>query len=420
MHICKGVFLFLYPHFNDIKLANMELKDKKILIGITASIAAYKIPILVRLLKKEGADVQIVMTESAHSFVTPLTLATLSGRPVYTEPFNPKDGSWNSHVEMGQWADLMLMAPLSASTLSKMANGLSDNLLTTTYLSAKCPVFFAPAMDLDMFAHPTTKLNIEKLLSYGNTMIEAQTGELASGLCGAGRMEEPEKILEIIIEFFKKKRTFLNKKVLISAGPTYEAIDPVRFIGNHSSGKMGYALAAKMADRGAQVYLVSGPVSRTIHHPNIELIQVVSAKEMNDACQLKFPEVDIAIMAAAVADYRPLEVADQKIKKKSDKLSIALEKTVDILKSLGEQKGNQFLMGFALETNNELAHAEEKLQKKNCDALVLNSMNDKGAGFGHDTNKILILGTKHKPIGYPLKSKDLVAKDICDYIESRL
>ncbi len=398
----------------------MELKNKKILIGITASIAAYKIPILIRLLKKEGAEIQIVMTESAHSFVTPLTLATLSGMPVLTEPFNPKDGAWNSHVEMGQWADLMLMAPLSASTLSKMANGMSDNLLTTTYLSAKCPVFFAPAMDLDMFAHPTTKLNIEKLLSFGNIMIEAQTGELASGLCGAGRMEEPEKILQILIDYFKKKRTFLNKKVLISAGPTYEAIDPVRFIGNHSSGKMGYSIANEMAQRGAQVFLVTGPVSLNIHHPNIELIPVVSAQEMYDACQSKFPKVDIAIMAAAVADYRPTLVSENKIKKKSTKLSIQLEHTIDILQTIGEQKKDQFLVGFALETDNELDNAQEKLKRKNCDALVLNSMKDTGAGFGYNTNKIVILGNNHDPYEYPLKSKDLVANDICDYIEKRI
>ncbi len=398
----------------------MELKDKKILIGITASIAAYKIPILLRLLKKEGAEVQIVMTESAHSFVTPLTLATLSGNPVLTEPFNPKDGSWNSHVEMGQWADLMLMAPLSASTLSKMAHGLSDNLLTTTYLSAKCPVFFAPAMDLDMFAHPSTKLNIERLLSFGNIMIEAQTGELASGLCGAGRMEEPEKILQILISHFKKKRSFLDKKVLISAGPTHEAIDPVRFIGNHSSGKMAYAIANQLANRGAKVYLISGPVSLCVHHPNIELFSVVSSHEMYDACLSKFPEIDVAIMAAAVADYRPTKVAKNKIKKQNASLSIELEQTSDILKALGEKKKNQFLLGFALETNNEVANAQEKLVKKNCDALVLNSMNDQGAGFGYDTNKVTILGNNHEPYLFSLKSKDLVANDICDYIEKRM
>jgi len=405
---------------NDKYFAKMELKNIKILLGITASIAAYKIPILIRLLKKEGAEVQVIMTESSHSFVTPLTLATLSGRPVLTEPFNPKDGTWNSHVDLGQWADVMLVAPLSAATMSKMANGLSDNLLTTTYLSAKCPVFFAPAMDLDMFAHPTTKLNIEKLQSFGNKMIDAQTGELASGLCGAGRMEEPEEILKILIGFFKKKRTFLNKSVLISAGPTYEAIDPVRFIGNHSSGKMGYALANQLADRGAKVYLVSGPVSVKAVHPNIEIISVVSSQEMYSACQLKFPEVDIAIMAAAVADYRPVTVADNKIKKKTENFSLELEKTVDILKTLGEQKRNQFLLGFALETNNELENAQEKLERKNCDALVLNSMNDEGAGFGYDTNKIQILGVHHDPIHYQLKQKDLVAADICDYIENRL
>ncbi|NOR87632.1 MAG: bifunctional phosphopantothenoylcysteine decarboxylase/phosphopantothenate--cysteine ligase CoaBC [Bacteroidales bacterium] len=398
----------------------MELKDKKILLGITASIAAYKIPFLVRLLKKEGAHVQIVMSKSARDFITPLTLSTLSGRPVLTEPFNPIDGSWNSHVEMGQWADLMLMAPLSAATLSKMAHGLSDNLLTTTYLSAKCPVFFAPAMDLDMYEHPSTKLNIDRLLSYGHRMIEAQSGELASGLCGAGRMEEPEKILEILIDYFKKKSSFLNKKVLITAGPTYEAIDPVRFIGNHSSGKMGYALATQLAERGAEVVLVSGPVSETIHHPKVKIVNVVSANDMLKACENEFPKVDLAIMAAAVADYRPAKVFKQKIKKQQKEISLALEKTTDILQKLGAEKKDQFLVGFALETNNEMENAHKKMHNKNCDALVLNSMKDSGAGFGHDTNKIFILGQDHEPIDYLLKSKQKVAIDICNYIENRM
>ena len=398
----------------------MELGNKKILIGITASIAAYKIPFLVRLLKKEGAEVKIIMTKDAHSFVTPLTLATLSGNPVLTEPFDERDGSWNSHVEMGQWADLMLMAPLSASTLGKMANGISNNLLTTTYLSAKCPVFFAPAMDLDMFAHPTTKINIEKLLSFGNIMIEAQTGELASGLCGAGRMEEPEKILEVISQYFKKKKSYQGKKILISAGPTQEAIDPVRFIGNHSSGKMGYALAFEFADRGAQVCLVSGPVNEKIQHPNIEIIHVNSSQEMFDACILEFPNANVAIMAAAVADYRPVEIAANKIKKNEDNITLKLEKTQDILKTLGKQKEKQFLMGFALETNDELQHAMQKLETKNCDALVLNSMRDKGAGFGHDTNKIIILAKNQEPLNFSLKPKKNVAQDICNYIEAKL
>ena len=398
----------------------MSLKNKKVLIGITASIAAYKIPILVRLLKKEGAEVQVIMTKAAISFVTPLTLATLSENPVLTTMFNEENGQWNSHVELGQWADVFLIAPLTAATLSKLANGLSDNLLTTTYLSAKCPVFFAPAMDLDMFAHPSTVQNISKLTSYGNHLIEAQSGELASGLCGAGRMEEPEKIIEILKGFFQKKRSFLNKKVLITAGPTHEAIDPVRFIANHSSGKMGYALAYEMAERGAEVFLVSGPVSQRISHLNISVLPVVSAKEMLDACEGIFPQVDIAIMAAAVADYRPALEAKNKIKKKEAVLQLDLEKTDDILKTLGEHKQNQFLLGFALETDHELENAQKKLKAKNCDALVLNSMNDKGAGFGYETNKIIILGNEHQPIDYQLKPKVEVAKDICDYIEKNI
>lgn len=398
----------------------MELKDKKVLIGITASIAAYKIPILIRLLKKEGAEVKIIMTESAHSFVTPLTLATLSGNPVLTQPFDPLDGSWNSHIELGEWADVLLLAPLSASTLAKIANGMSDNLLTTTYLSARCPVFFAPAMDLDMFAHPTTQNNTAKLISYGNQLIEARTGELASGLCGAGRMEEPEKIVEILQEFFKKKRSFLNKTVLISAGPTHEALDPVRFIGNHSSGKMGYAIAEGMADRGAKVVLVSGPSSLNVQNKNIELISVVSAEQMYEACIANYAKANIAIMSAAVADYRPAEISNTKMKKNDKEISIQLEKTVDILHELGKVKDKQFLVGFALETNNELSNAKDKLKRKNCDALVLNSMQDSGAGFGHSTNKISILANDHEPVSFPLKSKQLVANDICDYIESKL
>lgn len=398
----------------------MRLKGKKIVLGITASIAAYKVPILVRLLKKEGADVQVLMTPSARDFVTPLTLSTLSGRSVFSLPFNSVDGSWNSHVEMGQWADLMIFAPLSAATLAKMANGISDNLLTTTYLSAKCPVFFAPAMDLDMYAHPTTKKNIETLLSFGHTMIEAQTGELASGLCGAGRMEEPEKILEIVVEHFKKKSSFSGKTILMTAGPTYESIDPVRFIGNYSSGKMGYAIAMELLERGAKVHLVSGPVQMNISHPNLNLQHVKSADEMYEQALRYYGDADIAILSAAVADYRPRNTKSSKIKKSEFSLNVQLEPTVDILKTLGENKKGQFLMGFALETDHERDHAQYKLEKKNCDAIVLNSMNDKGAGFGHDTNKISIFGKKHLPIDFELKSKKDVAKDICDYLEGAL
>ncbi len=398
----------------------MRLKGKNIVLGLTASIAAYKIPILVRLLKKEGADVQVVMTPSARDFVTPLTLSTLSGRSVFSVPFDPIDGSWNSHVEMGQWADIMIFAPLSAATMAKMANGLSDNLLTTTYLSAKCPVYFAPAMDLDMYAHPTTQRNIETLLSLGHTMIEAQTGELASGLCGAGRMEEPENILEIVVEHFKKKSSFLGKTVLMTAGPTYESIDPVRFIGNFSTGKMGYAITIELLDRGANVILISGPVNLKASHPNLNLVSVTSAADMYEQAMKYYSDSDIAILTAAVADYRPKKKLTSKIKKSDQSLTIDLEPTIDILKNLGENKKGQFLMGFALETDHERDHAQHKLEKKNCDAIILNSMNDKGAGFGYDTNKISIFSKNNAPIDYDLKSKKEVAKDICNFLEKEI
>lgn len=398
----------------------MRLEGKKIVLGITASIAAYKIPVFIRLLKKEGAEVQVLLTPAARDFVTPLTLSTLSGRPVFSEAFDSVDGSWNSHVEMGQWADLMLFAPLSAATLAKMANGLSDNLLTTTYLSAKCPVYFAPAMDLDMYAHPTTKRNIETLLSFGHTMIEAQTGELASGLCGAGRMEEPEAILELVVDHFKKKSNFQGKSILVTAGPTYETIDPVRFIGNHSSGKMGYAIALEFAERGAHVNLISGPVHIHVNHPNIRIIQVKSANDMYEQADSHFSSSDIAVLSAAVADYRPKNTAKSKIKKNDHDLKIELEPTIDILKTLGLKKKSQFLVGFALETNNEEANALKKLEQKNCDAIVLNSMNDQGAGFDYNTNKIKIFGKNHESIEFALKSKTKVAQDICDYIEKAI
>lgn len=394
----------------------MRLKGKKILLGITGSIAAYKIPHLVRLLKKEGADVQVIMTAASRDFVSQLTLATLSGNPAFHLPFNENNGSWNSHVEFGLWADLMLIAPLSASTLSKMAHGQSDNLLTTTYLSAKCAVYFAPAMDLDMFAHPSTVKNIETLISYGNILIESQTGELASGLCGAGRMEEPEKILDIIIQHFKKKDDFAGKKVLITAGPTYEAIDPVRFIGNYSSGKMGYAIAHEFAKRGAEVTLISGPGTQKVTHPNIQRLGVQSAQQMFEACQNLFGHTDIAILSAAVADFKPKNVPSSKIKKEDGFHSIELEPTVDILKTLGSQKKNQLLIGFALETNNEVENAHKKLKSKNCDAIVLNSLQDSGAGFQHDTNKISIIDKTLTKTDFPLKSKTEVAADICDFI----
>ncbi|KAF5064389.1 Coenzyme A biosynthesis bifunctional protein CoaBC [anaerobic digester metagenome] len=396
------------------------LKGKKILIGITGSIAAYKIPLLIRLLKKEGAEVKIVMTPCAKDFVTPLTLSTLSQQPVLIEPYDKTDGSWNSHVDWGRWADVFIMAPVSANTLAKMASGIADNLLTTTYLAAKCPVFFAPAMDLDMFHHPTTQKNIDTLLSYGNHLIAPQVGELASGLCGAGRMEEPEEILRIVTDFFLKSNLLSGRKVLISAGPTYELIDPVRFIGNFSSGKMGYALAEDAAARGAQVVLVSGPVDLKPLHPGIRLISVTSAAQMAEACFSEFKSSDIAIMAAAVADYTVADPAPLKIKKSGDKLTIELCKTTDIIATLGKQKqAGQFLAGFALETDNEKSNALSKLKNKHLDMIVLNSLNDQGAGFGYDTNKVTIIMADGAVTEVPLKSKKDVAAVILDVISVR-
>ena len=393
------------------------LKGKKILIGITGSIAAYKIPLLVRLFVKEGAEVQVVMTENARDFVTPLTLSTLSKRPVFTFPFNEVDGTWNSHVDMGNWADLMIIAPASAATLSKMASGMADNLLVTTYLSAKCPVFFAPAMDLDMYKHPTTTANVQKLVSFGHQLIEPQVGELASGLCGAGRMEEPENILEAVTKYFIKKQHLSGKNILITAGPTYEYIDPVRFIGNFSSGQMGYALAIEAAERGAKVTLVSGPVNLTISHPNIRLINVVSASEMYDAALAAFAESQITIMAAAVADFTPEKKSDHKIKKEHALKSIILVPTKDILAAAGKLKqADQILVGFALETDQEIENARKKLQNKNLDLIVLNSLNNPGAGFGVNTNKISILDKSGNQNDYPLKPKTEVASDILDRI----
>jgi len=394
------------------------LKNKKIIIGITGSIAAYKAPFLVRLLKKEGAYVKIIMTEAAKDFVTPLTLSTLSENPVLSEFFDRKDGTWQSHIELGTWADVYLIAPITATTLGKMANGIADNLLVATYLAAKCPVFFAPAMDIDMLAHPTTKINIQKLQSFGNTIIEPAEGELASGLCGAGRMQEPENIVNILKLYFQKKKDFSGERVLISAGPTYEAIDPVRFIGNNSSGYMGYALANEFANRGAKVELISGPVSIEINHININLTKVTSANEMYNACISVFPKTDIAIMAAAVADYTPVMPEKKKIKKKMSELSIKLKRTQDILAELGKQKKQgQILVGFALETDNELDNAQKKLKNKNLDIIVLNSLKDKGAGFGYTTNKVTISDKQGNINRYGLKSKPEVAKDIADKIK---
>ncbi len=393
------------------------LKGKKILIGITGSIAAYKIPFLIRLLVKEEAEVRILLSQAARDFVTPLTLSTLTGNPVITDFFEEKTGEWSSHVELGNWADLYLIAPVTANTLGKMANGLADNLLVATYLAAKCPVFIAPAMDLDMFRHSSTGKNIEILKSFGNQIIQPASGELASGLCGVGRMEEPEKIMDILNSFFETKQDFKGKKVLISAGPTYEAIDPVRFIGNHSSGKMGYAIAKEFADRGAIVELVSGPVNISLEHHNIHISNVTSAKEMHKACLSHFESADITVMTAAIADYTPKSVADEKIKKKGETLTIDLKPTVDILAELGKRKrNNQILVGFALETENETNNALVKLNKKKLDLIVLNSLKDKGAGFGYDTNMIKLIGKGEDIQEFDLKSKNEVAKDILDRI----
>ncbi len=393
------------------------LKGKKILIGITGSIAAYKIPFLVRLLIKEGAEVKILLSRSARDFVTPLTLSTLSGNPVITGFFKEDTGEWSSHVEFGNWADLYLIAPVTANTLGKMANGLADNLLVATYLAAKCPVFFAPAMDLDMFRHPSTAKNIEILKSFGNKIIEPASGELASGLYGEGRMEEPEEIVNILNRYFAQKQDFKGKKVLVSAGPTFESIDPVRFIGNHSSGKMGYAIAREFAARGASVELVSGPVNIKLEHGNVHITKVTSAEEMKKACLSYFNTADITVMAAAVADYTPANVAGEKIKKKDGALSIELKPTTDILAELGRRKNdNQILVGFALETENETENALSKLHKKNLDLIVLNSLKDEGAGFGFDTNRIKLIDKNENVTEFDLKSKKEVAKDIVDNI----
>ncbi len=398
------------------------LGGKNILLGITGGIAAYKTTFLVRLLIKAGANVKVILTDSASSFVSPLTLATLSKNPVLSA-FVTEDEEgvdWNNHVALGLWADIMVIAPATANTLAKMANGNCDNLLMATYLSAKCPVFFAPAMDLDMYKHPSTISSFEKLQSFGNHMIAATSGELASGLHGEGRMAEPEDIVTAIKHFLLSESPLKGKQVLITAGPTYEAIDPVRFIGNHSSGLMGYELAKEAARLGAKVILVSGPSRLHIQHDLITLIRITSAEEMYQAVHEHYADSDIAICAAAVADYRPKVMADQKIKKASDSLTIELVKTKDILLSLGNQKKNQFLVGFALETENELENAKGKLKRKNLDAIILNSLNDSGAGFGTSTNKITFIDKNLQIKTFDLKSKAAVAVDIFSEITSRI
>jgi len=386
------------------------LNGKHILVGITGGIAAYKVAVLVRLLIKEGAEVKILMTEAAKHFITPLTLATLSKNPILIDFYNPENGDWNSHVDLGLWADAYVIAPTTANTLAKMSCGIADNLLLTTYLSAKCPVFVAPSMDLDMYKHPATQRNIETLKSYGVSIIDAEDGELASGLTGKGRMAEPETIAKYLKSFFDAP--FLGQRVLVTAGPTYEKIDPVRFVGNHSSGKMGYAIAESIAQQGGDVVLISGPTSLSANHPNIRKINVVSADEMYEECVHIFPSCDIAIMCAAVADFSPEYPEDTKIKQKTE-LNITLKKTKDIAAELGGTKRDeQILVGFALETDNEIDNAYMKLKSKNLDFIVLNSLNDPGAGFATDTNKITIVDKDGAKTDFPLKSKQDVAEDI--------
>jgi len=397
------------------------LEGKKIVLGVCGSIAAYKSATLVRLLVKAGAEVQVIMTADAVSFITPLTLSTLSKKPVLVRYFEPDTGTWNNHVELGLWADLFIIAPASANTLAKMANGQCDNLLTAVYLSAKCPVYFAPAMDLDMWRHPATLANVQKLQSYGNLLIQPGTGELASGLHGEGRMAEPEEIVSFITTTFTRTLPLAGKHIIVTAGPTYEAIDPVRFIGNHSSGKMGFAIADELAKQGAAVTLVTGPTSQIIHHQSVKRIDVVTAAEMLEACLQHFELADACVMSAAVADYTPVNIANQKIKKKEDSFCIDLKKTTDVLRVLGERKRDgQLLVGFALETQNEEQNAIEKLNKKNLDLIILNSLNDDGAGFKLDTNKITMIDRYLEKTVFNTKSKIEVAADICQKLVSLL
>ncbi len=396
------------------------LKGKKVLIGICGSIAAYKAAILTRLLVKAGCEVKVIMTSAASDFITPLTLSTLSKNPVLTK-FVKDEGEWNNHVDLGLWADALVIAPASANSLAKMANGLCDNLLLAVYLSARCPVFVAPAMDLDMLQHPSTKSNLEKIKSFGNHILAPNHGELASGLVGLGRMAEPEEIEEQLTFFFQQENSLAGKNVLVTAGPTNEAIDPVRFIGNHSSGKMGFALAHAFATKGAKIKLITGPTALHINHPAIDVIRVTSAEEMYSQSEVIFGEMDIAVFAAAVADYRPQKAEPQKIKKDENRLTIELVKTIDIAATLGKsKKQNQLLVGFALETENESANAQHKLKSKNFDMIVLNSLQDEGAGFGHDTNRIRIFDEKGLLKDFELKSKTEVAEDIVHAIINKI
>lgn len=388
------------------------LQGKKIVLGITGSIAAYKAAYLIRALIKKGAEVQVVITPAGKEFITPITLSALTSKPVISEFFAQRDGTWHSHVDLGLWADAMVIAPATASTIGKMANGIADNMLVTTYLSMKAPVFIAPAMDLDMFAHPATQKNMDTLRAYGNHIIEPGEGELASHLVGKGRMEEPDNIVRVLEDFFAKKEELAKKKIIITAGPTYEKIDPVRFIGNYSSGKMGYALAEECAARGADVTLISGPVNLKATHPNIQMVKVESAEEMFRAATSEFTTADAAILCAAVADFTPAHTTGHKIKREKEDLVLHLKPTRDIAAALGATKtAKQVLVGFSLETDNEVMHAQDKLQRKNLDFIVLNSLRDAGAGFQHDTNKITIID-RHGITPYPLKNKRKVAIDI--------
>lgn len=399
----------------------MRLQNKKIILGITGSIAAYKTPYLVRHLVKEGADVEVVMTDSARDFVTPLSLSTVSNHPVHWKPFNKEDGSWDSHIEMGTTADLLIIAPASANTLAKMVSGQADNLLLATYLAATCPVMIAPAMDLDMYKHPATQGNIEILKNREVKLIQPQDGELASGLVGCGRMEEPEVIREKVVDFFLTQNRFSKKKVLITAGPTYENIDPVRFIGNHSSGKMGIALAEEFAAQGAEVTLLAGPGAPPVSHPNIKRFDFISARELLEKTISNYKNADVVVMAAAVADYTPELAAKEKIKKAGEALTLKLKPTVDILKKLGEIKEHQFLVGFALETENAEQHAIQKLQNKNADLLVLNRADAKsGSGFGVNTNQITIFSRQGEKTSYDVKPKTKVAIDIVNAVAKNL
>ena len=392
------------------------LRNKHIVLGITGSIAAYKACLIIRGLIKQGAEVQVVITPAGREFITPITLSTLTQKPVICDFFNHQDGTWNSHVDLGLWADAMLIAPATASTIGKMAHGVADNMLITTYLSMKAPVFIAPAMDLDMYAHPSTQENLQLLSKRGNHIIEPGTGFLASKLEGKGRMQEPEEIVRTLDEYFSQSQELKGKRVLITAGPTYEKIDPVRFIGNYSSGKMGFALAEECARRGAEVELVSGPVSLQIHHPSVHRTNVESAQEMFHAATERFTQADIAILCAAVADFTPTQVAGTKIKREGEELVLHLSPTHDIAQYLGKMKRDgQIMIGFALETNDEEAHAKDKLKRKNLDFIVMNSLQDKGAGFRHDTNKVTIIDAQGKT-EYPLKDKKEVAEDIVNRI----